>query len=426
MKSANPKNMSFPGPDDTHRKVLENGVVVLCRSNLDSQSVVLQGYLPAGSLFDTDEKLGLANFVSQSLMRGTTKRSFQQIYDALESSGASLSFGGRTHIASFGGKALAEDLGLLLGLAAEALMQPVFPEEQLERLRAQLLTSLAIRAQDTASMAALAIDQLVYAQHPYRHPETGYEHTVRDINRDDLFNFHKDNYGPSGMVIVVVGAVEPASAMEQVTEIFGDWSNPRQATPPALPRVNSFSSTRRQDVTIAGKFQSDLVIGVAGPPRSEPGYMAAALGNNILGQFGMMGRIGDSVREKSGLAYYASSSLSGGLGPGPWYVSAGVAPEDVDRAIDLIMDEIRLFTSAGVTPEELADSKANYIGSLPLSLESNHGVAGALIGIELFGLGLDYYYHFPGLVNAVSAEQVLEISRRYLDADRLAITVAGP
>jgi zinc protease len=140
----------------------------------------------------------------------------------------------------------------------------------------------------------------------------------------------------------------------------------------------------------------------------------------------MMGRIGEAVREKAGLAYYASSSLSGGSGPGPWEVSAGVDPENVDQAIELIIQEIRRFTSEPVSPEELADSQANYIGRLPLSMESNSGVASSLTNLERYNLGLDYYHRYPELVRGVTPEMVLEISRRYLDPDRLGIAVAGP
>src|SRR6185436_9305378 len=110
---------------------------------------------------------------------------------------------------------------------------------------------------------------------------------------------------------------------------------------------------------IAGKSQSDLVIGTNGPRRRDPEFMSASLGNNILGQFGLMGRIGDVVREKAGLAYYAGSSLSAGLGPGSWEVSAGVNPQNVQKASDLIVDELKRFVQDGVTPDELADTKAN-------------------------------------------------------------------
>jgi zinc protease len=154
--------------------------------------------------------------------------------------------------------------------------------------------------------------------------------------------------------------------------------------------------------------------------------MSASLGNNILGQFGMMGRIGDVVREKSGLAYYAYSSLSAGIGPGSWEVNAGVNPQNVKKALDLIVDELRRFIQEGVTVDELADSKANFIGRLPLSLESNGGVANALLNIERHSLGLDYYRHYEGLVNEVSQGDVLNTARKFIDPDKLAIAVAGP
>jgi zinc protease len=140
----------------------------------------------------------------------------------------------------------------------------------------------------------------------------------------------------------------------------------------------------------------------------------------------MMGRIGDVVREKSGLAYYAYSSLSAGLGPGSWEVNAGVNPHNVKQASELIRAELERFVQDGVTADELADTKANFVGRLPLSLESNGGVANALLNIERHNLGLDYYRRYADLVNAVRAEDVLNTARKFIDPKRLVIAVAGP
>lgn len=417
---------SLPGPDDITRAELPNGLVVLSRQNSNSPSVAISGYLLAGGLLDPDEKLGLADFTSAALMRGTARRAFQEIYDTLESAGASLGYDSGAHTTGFGGKALAEDLDLLLELLAETLRQPAFPAEHVERLRAQLLAGLAIRAQDTAEMASLAFDRLVYAGHPYSRPEDGYPETIQAITRDDLAEYHRLSFGPRGMVIAIVGAVEPQRAVERVAHFLGDWSNPNQVQAAPLPDLPPLAGLRQETVKLPGKYQSDIVLGVAGPPRRSPDFLAASLGNNILGQFGMMGRIGDSVREKAGLAYYASSSLGGGIGPGPWRVSAGVDPANVEKAIDLIRQEIARFTSEPVSPEELSDSQANFIGRLPLTLESNHGVAGALLSLERYGLGLDYYRRYAGLVQAVAVDEVLAAAGRYLHPERLGIAVAGP
>lgn len=417
---------SLPGPDDIYREVLPNGVTVLARSNFNSPSVVVAGYFDAGALFDSDEKLGLAEYTTAALMRGTKDRTFDEIYYALESVGASLGFNTGVHKSGFHGRSLVEDLPLLLDLLCEALIQPVFPKAEMEKLRAQLLTGLAIRAEDTGDMASMVFDQILFNGHPYSRPEDGYPETIQTIKRSDLVKFHREHYGPRGMVIAIVGAVKPEEAAKQVKRAFGGWQVKDQKEAPELPPLRMLKKTISKHHRIAGKSQSDLVIGTNGPMRRDPEFMPASIGNNILGQFGMMGRIGDVVREKSGLAYYAYSSMNAGLGPGSWEVSAGVSPQNVKKASELVVDELKRFVQEGVTADELADTKANFIGRLPISLESNGGVANALLNIERHNLGLDYYRRYEGLVNEVTAEDVWNTARKFIDTNKLAIAVAGP
>jgi len=417
---------SLPGADDIHRVELSNGIVVLARANFNSPSIVISGYLHAGGLLDPDDKLGLADFASTALMRGTHRRDFQKLYDELESVGASFGYNSGTHYAGFGGRSLVEDLPLLLDVMADTLQNPTFPKDQVEKLRAQMLTGLAIRAQDTSDMASLVFDQLLYDNHPYSRPDEGWPETVQAITLDDLAEFHRKHYGPRGVVISIVGAVEPEKAAGEVERILGGWQNEVQEDTPELPEFKPPTENVQKHHSIPGKSQSDIVVGTYGPRRNSPEYMPATLGNNILGQFGLMGRIGDVVREQSGLAYYAYSSLSVGIGPGAWYVSAGVNPANVEKATDLITRELRRYVDEGITAEELADSQANFVGRLPLSLESNGGVAGALLNIERFDLGLDYYRQYPDLVKAVTPEDVRETAQKYIDPECLVIATAGP
>ena len=417
---------SLPGADDVRRVELPNGIVVLARANFNSPSVVISAYLHAGGLLDPDEKLGLADFVSSALMRGTQMRDFQKLYDELESVGASFGYNSGTHYAGFGGRALVEDLPLLLDVMADTLQNPVFPPDQVEKLRAQMLTGLAIRAQDTSDMASITFDELLYDGHPYSRSDEGWPETIQAITLDNLAEFHRKYYGPRRMVISIVGAVEPGKAVGEVERVLGGWQNQAQEDPPELPEFTPPTHTIQRHHAIPGKSQSDLVIGSYGPQRNDPGYLPASLGNNILGQFGLMGRIGDVVREQSGLAYYAYSQLSAGVGPGAWYVSAGVNPANLEKASELVKQELKRYVDLGITAEELADSQANYIGRLPLSLESNGGVAGSLLNIERFGLGLDYYRQYSDLVRAVTVEDVLETARKYIDPERLVIATAGP
>jgi zinc protease len=219
--------------------------------------------------------------------------------------------------------------------------------------------------------------------------------------------------------------VDPERAVDSVSSFLGDWSNPTQPAPPELPPLKPLSETISRKVNIPGKSEADIVMGVAGPPRKSPDFLAASLGNNILGQFGMFGRIGESVRERSGLAYHASSSLSGGIGPGPWLFFAGVNPQNLEKTISLIRQEITRFVTELVTNEELTDSQSNYIGRLPLSLESNGGVASALLNLERYNLGLDYYQRYPDLIKAITPAEILKTAQHYLHPDRLAIATAG-
>lgn len=417
--------LSIPGPQDIKRKVLANGITLLARSNFNSASVVVSGYLGAGSLLDPLDKLGLAHFASLALMRGTQKRDFQRLFDELESAGASLGFGASVHNINLGGRCLSEDLPLVVDILADCILEPTFPEDYLERLRAQLLTSLTIRAQDTAEMASLTFDQLLFPGHPYGLPEDGYIETIRAITRKDMVDFHQMNFRPENMAVVIVGAVEPEAAFDLFEGKLGQWLNPPAKLAINLPTITPPEKTTRQHISIPGKSQSDLVMGTLGPKRHAPDYLAASIGNNILGQFGMMGRIGDSVREKAGLAYYASTSVNSWIEAGSWEVSAGVNPVNVDKAIQLIISELEKFCTEPVTTEELEDSKSNYIGRLPLSLESNSGVANSILNLERFNLGLDYLQRYPNLVNAISPAEILETAQRYINPLNLIIVSAG-
>jgi zinc protease len=419
-------NTSIPGPHDIHRKVLSNGITLLVRSNFNSASVVISGMLGAGSQFDPRPKLGLAHFTSISLMRGTKNTDFQTIFEQLESAGASLGFGASVHNTSVGGRALAEDLPLLVNTMADCILNPVFPEQYFERLKKQLLTGLAIRAQNTSEMSSLAFDNILFPDHPYGYPEDGYTETIAAISRQDLVDFHARHFSPNNMVVVVVGAIKADDVFSLFEDALGGWHNPNVLSAKPFPAINAPQKTIREHITLAGKSQTDIVMGTLGPKRHAPEYLAASLGNNILGQFGMMGRIGDVVREKAGLAYYASTSVNSWIEGGSWEVAAGVNPTNTEKAIQLIIQELEKFRNEPVLQSELDDSQANYIGRLPLSLESNAGVANSILNLERFNLGLDYLQRYPDLVREVTIDQILKAAQKYIDPERLVIASAGP
>ncbi|HNW95334.1 MAG TPA: pitrilysin family protein [Anaerolineaceae bacterium] len=416
---------TLPGPDDITREEFSNGSVLLTRPNMSSPAVAIKGYLPPGSSAEKPEKYGLANFMSSMLTAGTWRHAFRELHDEIESMGASLSIGAGGLATSFSANCLREDLPRLLALIREVFSEPSFPIRQVRRIKTQLLTFLAIQAQDTAAMADQAFDRAIYGSHPYAIPELGFPHTLQRISREDLEDFQQRYLGPKGMVVAICGGVLPAEALAAFSQTLGVWVNAYQQPQPELPPVQALHGIIREHVTLEEKSQTDLVLGTFAPKTTGPDYLPAQLGNEILGQFGMMGRIGESVREKAGLAYYAQSELGSGIGPTTWQVIAGVNPRNLDKAVALIREELARFTSEPVSEEELADVRSALIGQLPLSMESNAGVAGALLNLERYQHGLNYYRELPARISSVTREDILRTAQTYWQLENLVIASAG-
>jgi zinc protease len=418
--------MSIPGPADILRHELPNGIVLLTRENFTNPTVVVSGYLEVGSCDETPQQAGLASFTASALTRGTVHRTFDQIYEEVESVGASIGVSAGVYHTGFGIKCLAEDLPRILDVLADVLRHPTFPPQEVDKLRGEIITDLEERAHDTRRMAALTFRELAYPpDHPYSRSVDGYIETVSPLTAEDLARFYQAHYTPQGMVIAVVGAVEAAHAREMIERAFGDWNGPAPQRPPSPP-VFPPEEVQQKFVPIPGKTQTDIVLGYPGPARTDPAFLDAVLCNTVLGVFGMMGRLGDKVRDEQGLAYYSYSRIEGGRGPGPWTVIAGVNPANVERALESIRAEIRRICQEPVPPEELADSQSFLVGSLPLRLETNEGVAAAILDMEQYGLGLDYLQRYGDLIRAITPERVLAAAQRWLNPDAYVLALAGP
>jgi zinc protease len=275
-------------------------------------------------------------------------------------------------------------------------------------------------------MAGLTFRKLLYpAGHPYGRSMTGYMETIPAITRDDLENFYRSRYSAQGMIVSIVGAVKAEAAFEAWEHAFGAWHGAENNHREPLPPVPQVDEIRYEFAPVPGKTQSDIFLGFVGPARSEEDYLDAALCNTILGVFGLMGRLGTNVRDKLGLAYYSYSRVEGGLGPGPWTLAAGVNPANVERAIQAMRAEVRRIRDKVVGGKELADNKAFVTGSLPLRLETNDGVAGIIVDLELYSLGLDYLQRYTDMINAITPKRIRVAAQKYLDPDHYALAVAG-
>ena len=177
---------SYPGPETIHRRVLDNGIIVLHYENRSSETVAIEGLVRAGAVAEPAAQAGLADFTADLLIRGAGHWSFEAIAEALETAGARLSFGGGRHTSGFSGHSLVEDLDLMLDIAADSLRRPLFPAGHVERVRGQTITGLQMRANDTGDMARLAFYEAAYPDHPYSRSVQGYEETIAALSRLEL------------------------------------------------------------------------------------------------------------------------------------------------------------------------------------------------------------------------------------------------
>jgi zinc protease len=408
------------------RYELPNGMVALVQRNATAPTVSVYGEVRVGAANEPPEKNGLSAFTGAALIRGAGHRTFQEIVAITEAVGASVNAGGGMHSTGFAGRSLNEDVALILEILSDMVRAPVFPDEEIERLRGQFLMALREDEQDTSVRASRALRSIMFPPtHPYSRLSRGTIETISTLTREDLIQFHT-LYHPAATTIAVVGDIDPAAVIALIERFFGDWQAPGAPPRVTLPDPLPLPDQRRVHIALDGKSQTDIIWAVHGLDRRSPDYYAASVANMILGQLGIGGRLGERVREEQGLAYYCGSSLDADLGAGPWTAMAGVNPAHVERAIDAIVHEIRQFAAEGPTEQELADAHDFMTGRLAIGLETNDSIASTLLGIERYQLGLDYIERYPAIIYSIDRDQVVEVARRYLATDDYAIVTAGP
>jgi zinc protease len=411
------------------QKRLSNGLTVIVRENHANPTVVVSGFVRAGSVNDPPGKFGLAALVAEMLTRGTTTRTSQQIAETTDFVGASIDVGANRESTDFHAEMLTENFDAILGLLADCLRNPGFPAEELEKARGETLTGLQEAANDTATVATWRLYEALYpANSPYPHPPEGRSEDVRGITRDDLRDFYRRAYRPENVTLVIVGDVKAKAAFAAVEKAFGDWKGEGEPLPAYAPAPVPKPSVAPAPIvlTLPDKEQSDVAMGLVGLARKSKDYEAAMLMNLILGGDEFVGRIGKRVRDTEGLAYYAYTSFAPGLEAGPWMFRAGVNPRNIARVLASAKAEIRKMVAQGVTDSELAWAKDHAIGALRLSLATNEGMAEQLTFDAFYGLGLDYAQRMPQIVRGLTKAQVNAAARAYLRPEALTVVIAGP
>src|SRR5437867_4178123 len=187
-----------------------------------------------------------------------------------------------------------------------------------------IVTAKESRATPTVAIhAGFAPGAVLYPVHPYALPSRGTVANVEQMPEQALRDFHRARFAPRSCALAMVGDIEPARAIEQAARVFGGWKAPAPPSP-VFPPVTPPTSRQRLVIPMMNKAQADIAYGFVAILRSDPAYYAYWLMNNILGQFSLGGRLGDSIRERQGMAYYVFSALDANIVPGPLAVRAGV------------------------------------------------------------------------------------------------------
>ncbi len=412
---------------DPQRRVLANGVTIVVQTNRLIPAVSLAIGVNAGAIADPVGAPGTAALTARVIDRGTATLDADAIGERVENRGASLTSAAGRQQMVMSVTCLTDDLTAVLPVATEVVRAPAFPAADVTTRRGELLTEIREAEDDPGSMAVDALLGVLYPDpHPLGRPVRGRTPAVAVLERDDLLAFHRRWFAPPATIVVAVGDLEPAAALDAIASAFDDWAHasptlPTQPDPP--PRVRGRQVVRRP---MPDKAQADIAYGFVGLTRRDPDYYAALVMNNALGQYALGGRLGDSIRERQGMAYYVFSNLEAGLAAGPLMVRAGVSAANVERTIASIDAELQAVLRQGFSRQEVDDAKLYLTGSLPRQLETNAGIASFLLSAELHGLGVDHDARLPGFIRGVTHDDVARVAARLLDPARAVIAVAGP
>ena len=408
------------------RSVLDNGARVIAKHAGATPAVTIHASFEAGTIFDPPAEPGVSHFVSRTIDRGTAAYTAEEIAERLENRGISLAITVNRHALSLICTCLVEDLDSTLMTLADVVTRPAFPDPEVETRRGEIVTMIRQDEDNPAAMASEGLLSLLYGDvHPYGRRPRGSVETVERITPSSLQTFHAARFRPGALSLVMVGDVEPARAIDSAARVFGAWTA-APAAAPILPVAPPAPGRRVRIIPMMNKAQADIAYGFTTILRSDPAFYAYWLMNNILGEYSIGGRLGDSIRERQGMAYYVSSTLDANVAEGPLAIRAGVSPANVDRAIASIDEEVGRLVAEGVTPRELDESQRFLIGSMPRALETNAAIANFLQTAQFFGLGLDYDLRLPEYLRAVTLDDVTAVARRILDVNRATVVVAGP
>ena len=389
-----------------------------------SDVAVVRVRIPNGSALDGD-KPGVARFVGAMLTRGSDGRTLDDLAEELDGLGASISVSVGGEATDIAAVSLAEDSDRILEILAGMILRPDFPEREVDIVRGQMLSGLRQSKNSTRAEADRALRETVYPEgHPYHQRSGGTEESLAAIDRATLQAFHDASYRADGVIVTLAGGMSHTESVNLVERHLAEWAG--EAPVVKLEMGVTPESLLRVEKTLPGKTQSDIAMGHPALNRAHPDYYALSVANQVIGRFGLMGRLGERVREQQGMAYYTYSAVEAGKSTGLWTARAGVAPHNVDKAIESIREVVRDFIAEGPTDREFEDSTGNILGALPISMETSDSLASVAADILYFDMGDDFLRRYGGIIRALTPGDLQEAARRYIDPERLVVAVVGP
>lgn len=414
-----PKDVRFP---DFFESKLGNGLNVLIYERTEFPIAYINIVFRGGSMLDGGIP-GLASMTGELMTKGTPSRNAEQIVEEVESLGGSIGAGSGWDSSSIGVTILSKHLDRAMEIAADVARESTFPEEELERARAQRLASIMQKKSHPGSLAFMRFMEGLYGAHPYGSPSDGTEESLQSLAREDLIGFHRRIYVPRGAFIVAVGDVSPDHFLPKMESLFGSWQiEAPVADQPAEP--TGAEARLVQIVDRPSSVQSSILVGQVGIPRSDPEYITLSVMNTLFGGY-FGSRLNLNLREDKGYTYGAHSRLDARLQAGPFSAGVEVRTEVTAEAIDEILREFDRLRAEDVGEAELDGVKRFVTGNFPIQIETPAQVAQRIIAMELYGLGREYFNTYNSRVLAVTAGDIRRAAARIVHPERLVIAVAG-
>ena len=405
-------------------------LVVLPRRT--NPTVHLAGSLLAGHGMTPPDRWTAASLLPDMLERGTRTLSRLELATRLEDRGIELAVSGESFNPmelALSGRCLARHVDLLLDTLAEMLRFPSFPGAELRKLRAQRLGELAQGREDTFLRAFEAFLRLVYPQgHPHC-PRLFEERCkgLEEVRQRDVARIHRDLVAPASLLLVLVGDFDTAALVTKARSVFAGWAGAGAKVPGVPRRLPSSASAAEVREAMADKPNLDVVLGhPGGLRRRDEDFIAAVLGNAVLGQSTLSSRLGQTLRDRLGVTYGVASRFFGAsLIDGPWAATFSVGAADLDRAVAAAREEIVRLWDAGPTEDELEDERQAFAGSYRVSLATSAGIARELARLARHDLPFSELDDLPARILGTTRTEVAAAVRRHIAPDALCLAVAG-